>query len=75
MLKRPAPEQTALEIVTLDQLVPANHLAQDRPRDRLWFYPRSDCALSCPDNGRSPLDPTLIFKALLIGTCSWFARV
>nr|WP_082583362.1 hypothetical protein [Mesorhizobium sp. Root695] len=26
MLKRPAPEQTALEMVTLDQLVPADHL-------------------------------------------------
>ena len=26
MLKRPAPDQTALEMVTLDRLVPAEHL-------------------------------------------------
>jgi len=68
MLKRPAPEQTALEMVTLDQLVPADHLL--RKIDRLIdfsFIHDLTAPLYCPDNGRPPLDPTLMFKALFIG--------
>ncbi|KQU79272.1 transposase [Mesorhizobium sp. Root102] len=68
MLKRPAPEQTALEMVTLDQLVPADHLLRkiDRVID-FSFIHELTAPLYCPDNGRPPLDPTLMFKALFIG--------
>ncbi len=68
MLKRPAPEQTALEMVTLDQLVPANHLLRkiDRVIDFSFIHDLT-APLYCPDNGRPPLDPTLMFKALFIG--------
>lgn len=68
MLKRPAPEQTALEIVTLDQLVPADHLLRkiDRVIDFSFIHDLT-AALYCADNGRPPLDPTLMFKALFIG--------
>jgi transposase len=68
MLKRPAPEQTALEIVTLDELVPAEHLLRkiERAIDFTFIHDLT-APLYCPDNGRPPLDPTLMFKALFIG--------
>jgi transposase len=55
-------------MVTLDQLVPADHLL--RKIDRLIdfsFIHDLTAPLYCPDNGRPPLDPTLMFKALFIG--------
>lgn len=68
MLKRPAPEQTALEMVTLDELVPKDHLLRkiDGVID-FSFIHELTAPLYCPDNGRPPLDPTLMFKALFIG--------
>ena len=68
MLKRPAPEQTSLEIVTLDQLVPADHLLRkiERVIDFSFIHDLT-APLYCPDNGRPPLDPSLMFKALFIG--------
>ncbi|RWC51895.1 IS1182 family transposase [Mesorhizobium sp.] len=68
MLKRPGPEQTALEMVTLDQLVPADHLLRkiERVIDFSFIHDLT-APLYCPDNGRPPLDPTLMFKALFIG--------
>jgi hypothetical protein len=68
MLKRPAPEQTALEIVTLDQPVPADHLLRkiDRSIDFSFIHDLT-APLYCADNGRPPLNPTLMFKALFIG--------
>jgi transposase len=68
MLKRPAPEQTALEMVTLDQLVPADHLLRkiDRAIDFSFIHDLT-APLYCADNGRPPLDPALMFKALFIG--------
>ncbi len=68
MLKRPFPEQTAIEMVTLDQLVPADHLLRkiDRVIDFSFIHDLT-APLYCPDNGRPPLDPTLMFKALFVG--------
>jgi transposase len=68
MLKRPAAEQTALEIVTLDQLVPKDHLLRkiDRVIDFSFIHDLT-APLYCADNGRPPLDPTLMFKALFVG--------
>ena len=68
MLKKPGPEQTALEIVTLDGLVPKDHLLRkiDAVIDFSFIHDRV-AGLYCADNGRPPLDPTLMFKALFIG--------
>ncbi|MBD1549782.1 IS1182 family transposase [Roseibium aggregatum] len=68
MLKKPGPDQTALEMVTLDQLVPADHLLRkiDTVIDFSFIHDRV-ADLYCADNGRPPLDPTLMFKALFIG--------
>jgi len=68
MLKKPAPEQTALEIVTLESLVPKDHLLRkiDAVIDFSFIHDRV-AGLYCPDNGRPLLDPTLMFKALFVG--------
>ncbi|MBK1625535.1 IS1182 family transposase [Afifella marina] len=68
MLKSPAPEQTAIEMVTLDQLVPKDHLLRkiDAVIDFSFIHDRV-AGLYCPDNGRPALDPTLMFKALFLG--------
>ena len=68
MLKKPAAEQTALELVTLDSLVPKDHLLRkiDAVIDFSFIHDRV-AGLYCADNGRPPLDPTLMFKALFIG--------
>lgn len=68
MLKKPGPDQTALEMVTLDQLVPGDHLLRkiDAVIDFSFIHDRV-ADLYCADNGRPPLDPTLLFKALFIG--------
>jgi len=68
MLKKPSPEQTAFEMVTLDGLVPKDHLLRkiDAVIDFSFIHDRVE-GLYCPDNGRPALDPTLMFKSLFIG--------
>lgn len=68
MLREPGPEQTALEIVTLEELVPADHLLRkiDAVIDFAFIHGLT-APLYCPDNGRPALDPTLMFKALFLG--------
>jgi transposase len=68
MLKKPLPQQTALEMVSLEGLVPKDHLLRkiEAVVDFSFIYDRV-AGLYCPDNGRPPLDPTLMFKALFIG--------
>jgi transposase len=68
MLKRPFPEQAALEMVTLEELVPKDHLLRkiDRVIDFSFIHDLT-APLYCADNGRPPLDPTLMFKALFVG--------
>lgn len=68
MLKKPGFEQTAIEMVTLDQLVPKDHLLRKiEAAIDFSFIHELVAGLYCPDNGRPPLDPTLMFKALFIG--------
>ena len=68
MLRKPLPEQTAIEMVSLDGLVPKDHLLRkiEAVIDFSFIHDRV-AGLYCPDNGRPPLDPTLMFKALFIG--------
>jgi transposase len=68
MLKKPQPAQTELEMVTLEGLVPTDHLLRkiDAVIDFSFIHNRV-AGLYCPDNGRPPLDPTLMFKALFVG--------
>jgi transposase len=68
MLRKPTPQQTAFEMVSLDGLVPKDHLLRkiEAAIDFSFIHDRV-AGLYCPDNGRPPLDPTLMFKALFIG--------
>jgi transposase len=68
MLKKPLPQQTELEIVTLEGLVPKDHLLRkiERVVDFSFIHERV-AGLYCPDNGRPALDPVMMFKALFVG--------
>jgi transposase len=68
MLRKPSPQQTAFEMVSLEGLVPKDHLLRkiDAVIDFSFIHDRV-AGLYSPDNGRPPLDPTLMFKALFIG--------
>jgi transposase len=68
MLKKPRPQQTALEMVTLEGLVPKDHLLRkiDRVIDFSFIHERV-AGLYCADNGRPALDPVVMFKALFLG--------
>ena len=68
MLKEPGAHQHALEMVTLESLVPSDHLLRridafidfEFIRDRVKH-------LYCIDNGRPATDPVVLFKLLFIG--------
>jgi len=68
MLKDKAPRQTRLEMVTLEELVPQDHLLRliDRQIDFSFIYDRVKHLYSA-DNGRPAVDPTMLFKMLFIG--------
>lgn len=68
MLKPPSPKQHALEMVTLEELVPADHLLRKIARhiDFEFIRPATQ-HLYCADNGRPAIDPVVLFKILFIG--------
>ena len=68
MLKKEEPQQTGWEWVTIESLIPGDHLLRkiDRCIDFSFIHERVS-HLYCVDNGRPALDPTLLFKALFIG--------
>ncbi|WP_169444586.1 transposase, partial [Massilia niastensis] len=68
MLKTPSPFQHELEMVTLEQLVPQDHLLRLIDRHIKFDFIREQTAhLYCADNGRPALDPVTLFKMLFIG--------
>ena len=68
MLKRPTARQSELEMVTLESLVPVDHLLRkiDAAIDFGFIRDLTE-GLYCPDNGRPPIAPEILFKALFIG--------
>ncbi|MCB1387156.1 MAG: IS1182 family transposase [Nitratireductor sp.] len=68
MLKKPGPQQTELEMVSLESLVPPDHLLRriDAAIDFSFIHPLVE-GLYCADNGRPALDPVAMFKALFVG--------
>jgi len=68
MLKRTTAHQHELEYVSIETLVPPNHLLRkiDRVIDFGFIYDKVEHLYS-QDNGRPPIDPVLLFKMLLIG--------
>jgi transposase/ssDNA-binding Zn-finger/Zn-ribbon topoisomerase 1 len=68
MLKQPEVAQQEMELVTIESLVPGDHLLRkiDRAVD-LEFIRERVRHLYCEDNGRPALDPVVLFKLLLLG--------
>jgi transposase len=68
MLKTPTPAQQELEMVTLEMLVPQNHLLRQLDAAIDFSFIRHKVAhLYSADNGRPALDPVVLFKILFIG--------
>lgn len=68
MLKNTSARQSVFEMVTLEELVPKDHLLRliDEHIDFEFIGPL--CApLYCADNGRPAIDPIRLFKLLFIG--------
>lgn len=68
MLKKPEAQQQELEWVSIDALVPEEHLLRkiDAAVDFSFIRERVK-PLYCEDNGRPALDPVVLFKLLLLG--------
>jgi len=68
MLKERPQTQSTLEFVSIDELVPRDHLLRkiDRVIDFSFLHDLVK-DFYCADNGRPALDPTLMFKLLFIG--------
>jgi transposase len=68
MLREREGQQHEMELVTIESLVPIDHLLRriDATID-LEFIRERVRHLYCPDNGRPALDPVTLFKLLLIG--------
>jgi transposase len=68
MLKEPGAHQHALEMVTLESLVPADHLLRHIDASIEFEFIRDKVRhLYCIDNGRPATDPVVLFKLLFIG--------
>ena len=68
MLKRKQAQQTELEFISIEELVPEDHLLRkiDQTIDFTFIYDKVE-HLYCLDNGRPPIDPVDLFKMLFIG--------
>ncbi|KHS81224.1 IS1182 family transposase [Pectobacterium brasiliense] len=68
MLREPAPQQYQFEMVTLEELVPEDHLVRkiDATID-FEFIRHAVAHLYCPDNGRPAVDPVRLIKMMLLG--------
>jgi len=68
MLKPARPFQSELEMVTLESLVPQDHLLRLIDTHISFDFIRTECEpLYCPNNGRPALDPVMLFKMLFVG--------
>ncbi len=68
MLKEPSPQQYQFETVTLDELVPEDHLVRQVDAIMDFEFIRDAVAhLYCPNNGRPAIDPVRLIKMMLLG--------
>ena len=68
MLKKPEMQQQELEMVSVESLVPSEHLLRkiDKVVDFSFIHARVK-HLYCENNGRPALEPVVLFKLLLLG--------
>lgn len=68
MLKPPKDQQVKMEFVSINELVPKNHLLRKIAKviDFSFIHERTK-DLYCEDNGRPAIEPVVLFKMLFIG--------
>ena len=68
MIKRKFEEQGRIELVSIGELVPQDHLLRkiDKAIDFSFIYDKVK-DLYCLDNGRPAIDPVVLFKMLFLG--------
>ena len=72
MLRDPSPQQLEIEMVTLESLVPQDHLLRKIDQFISFEFIRDKVRdLYCPDNGRPAVDPVTLFKMLFIGLITY----
>jgi transposase len=68
MLKKRYETQPQMEFVSIEQLVPREHLLRKIHKAISFDFIRERVeGLYCPDNGRPAIDPVVLFKMLFIG--------
>ena len=68
MLRDPRPHQHQLEMVTLEELVPQDHLLRKIDQHIDFCFIHDEVRhLYCENNGRPAVDPLVLFKMLFIG--------
>ncbi|SNB44877.1 IS1182 family transposase [Geobacter sp. DSM 9736] len=68
MLREHGNKQTALEFVSIEELVPRDHLLRKIDKVIDFEFIRNRVRdLYCADNGRPAIDPVVLFKMLFIG--------
>ncbi len=68
MLGKPQSVQQEMEFVTIEALVPKDHLLRKVEAAIDFEFIRNRVkSLYCPDNGRPAIDPVVLFKMLFIG--------
>jgi len=68
MLKKPEQKQVAVELVTISELVPEDHLLRKISKYIDFSFIREQTKdLYCKNNGRPAVDPVVLFKMLFIG--------
>ena len=68
MLKKEPSHQSEMEFISIEDLVPADHLLRqiDKAIDFSFIYEKVD-HLYCRNNGRPSVDPVVLFKMLMLG--------
>jgi transposase len=68
MLKPHEKKQVAVEMVTIEELVPDDHLLRKINRFIDFSFIREKTKnLYCENNGRPAIDPVILFKMIFIG--------
>lgn len=68
MLTHPSPHQYQFETITLDELVPEDHLVRKIDAAIDFEFIRDTVAhLYCPNNSRPAVDPVRLIKMMLLG--------
>ncbi len=68
MLRQQRKKQQKMNLIIMEQMVPEDHLLRKVDRAVDFSFIHDLCApLYCADNGRTAIDPEILFRMLLVG--------